>query len=154
MDPERLQLVQHAGRRLGMVTFAIVVSAFVIVSSAQILYQGFRDQKYSTSGDCRAGVSRLVAAVRTARQAADRDDMGERAALIHFRAALAPEWRQRAAIEELCRSDTWAKAAILATDEWRWTEEIAVRYESADLAPSRRRAHAIEAKLDQPPTSR
>ena len=147
MDTERLQRVQRAGRRFGIVTFAIVVSVFVIVCSAQILYQGFRDRSQSTSGNCSAGIGRLISAVRLARQAAYRDDATERNALQRFRAALVSEWQQRTAIEELCRNDNWARDAIMAIDEWRWTEEIAVRYESADLAPSRRRAQAIEARL-------
>jgi hypothetical protein len=98
------------------------------------------------SGNCRAHVAHLAASVRAAREAA-RSVADERVALRTFRDALEPRWQTRSQLAQICQDDTWALDAISAIDEWRWAEEIAIRYESEDLAPSRRKAQAIVTRL-------
>ena len=146
MDSERLPGAQLTGRRFGIAVFAIVVSSFVVVCSAQILYQGFHERAVTIGGECRAVVARLASSVRAARENAG-SVADERLALHRFRDELEPEWHARGQLDQLCRSDQWAREAISAIDEWRWAEETAIRYESADLAPSRRRVQSIEARL-------
>lgn len=149
MDSERLRGAQSTGRRFGIVLFAVVVSSFVVVCSAQILYQGFHDRTVATAGGCRAVVAKLALSVQVARESAG-NVADERIALHRFRDALGPEWQARPQLDKICRSDPWAREAISAIDEWRWAEETAIRYESVDLAPSRRRVQAIEARLGSP----
>ena len=150
MEPDGLQRVQRAGRRIGVTVFASLVSLFVVVCSVQILYQGFHDRSDSVQGECRSNIARLLDAVRHAREAAARHNGGERDSLRRFRAVLDAEWHHRDAVDKLCQGDTWAKDSIAEIDEWRWVEEMAVRFEATDLAPSRRRMHVIEANLKRP----
>jgi hypothetical protein len=146
MDSERLRGAQSAGRRFGIGIFAVVVSTFVVVCSVQILYQGFHDRTVTAAGECRTVVAKLAFSVRIAREHAG-NVADERIALHRFREALGPEWQARSQLDRLCQSDPWAREAISAIDEWRWAEETAIRYESVDLAPSRRRVQAIEDRL-------
>jgi len=101
------------------------------------------------SGSAGTVVAKLAYSVRVAREIAG-NVADERIALHRFREALGPEWQARSQLDRLCRSDPWAREAISAIDEWRWAEETAIRYESVDLAPSRRRVQAIEARLGPP----
>jgi hypothetical protein len=149
MDSERIRGARSTGRRFGIGLFAAVVSCFVVVCSAQILYQGFRDRTMAAAGECRAVVAKLAVSVRIARETAG-NVADERIALHRFRDTLGSEWQARSQLDKLCRSDPWAREAISAIDEWRWAEETAIRYESVDLAPSRRRVQAIEARLGSP----
>jgi len=146
MDSERLRGAQSTGQRFGIGLFAVVVTSFVVVCSAQILYQGFHSRTVAVAGECRAVMAKLVYSVRVARGNAG-NVADERIALHRFRDTLGPQWQARPQLDRLCRSDPWAREAISAIDEWRWAEETAIRYESVDLAPSRRRVQVIEARL-------
>lgn len=146
MDPEQLQRAQRTGRRFGIGIFALIVSTFVIVCSAQILYQGFHDSEVVLNGNCRALVAHLASSVRAAREAA-RNVTDERMALRTFRNALEPNWHSKSQLNQICQSDRWAREAVATIDEWRWAEEIAIRYEAVDLAPTRRKAQAIISSL-------
>ena len=147
MDANRQQIVQRLGRRIGIATFASLMALFVAVCSVQILYQGFRSAKVETQASCRAAIHQLIAEIRNARAGAAVEVQGERAAMARFRSALSLEKTTQKSIEDKCRTDTWGRHALEAVDEWRWAEENAVRYESVDLAPSRRRIQAIEIQL-------
>lgn len=147
MDPTRQQAAESFGRRIGIGTFAAIMSLFVVVCSAQILYQGFTASEAARAPQCKEGIHNLIVGVRKARQAAALEVQGERAAMARFRGALLAAWQARKTLEAQCQADSWAKAALRAVDEWRWAEENAVRYESVDLAPSRRRIQSIEAHL-------
>jgi hypothetical protein len=50
-------------------------------------------------------------------------------------------------LTDLCGTNEWAREALTAIDQLRYAEEHAVRYESVDLAPSRRHVLAIEQSL-------
>ncbi len=135
------------GRRIGIATFATIVASFVGICSAQILYQGFHSPDSTAALDCGQGIHRLISEIRQARAAAAVEVLGERAAMAKFRGALARDRDSRKSLERQCETDAWGKKALLAVDEWRWAEENAVRYESVDLAPSRRRIQSIESQL-------
>ena len=115
--------------------------------STQILYQGFHEPEVEASSGCREVIYQLITSIRKARAAAAVEVLGERAAMARFRGALSLEKTARKSLEHSCQSDSWGRSALLAVDEWRWAEENAVRYESVDLAPSRRRIQAIESQL-------
>ncbi len=146
MDLERLHQAQRVGRRIGIALFAVIVSSFVIVCSAQILYQGFHDSEIVVKGNCRTLVVQVASSVSDSREAA-RKVADERVALRAFRNALEPLWLTRTQLDPVCRGEPWAREAISAIDEWRWAEENAIRYESVDLAPSRRKVQEVMAKL-------
>jgi len=147
MDANRQQIAQRLGRRIGIAAFAGLMALFVAVCSVQILYQGFHSVKVETQASCRAAIYQFIGEIRNARAAAAVEVQGERAAMARFRSALSLEKTTQKSIEQQCRTDTWGKHALEAVDEWRWAEENAVRYESVDLAPSRRRIQAIEIQL-------
>ena len=139
---------QRIGRRVGVAAFSIVIATFVGICSTQILYQGFHSPAVVTiTPTCREGVKQLVGSVRSARKAAASENLGERAAVERFRSALVPSWNSRSALIHTCQSDSWAVEALRLVEEWRWAEENAVRYESVDLAPSRRKIQRIESIL-------
>jgi hypothetical protein len=147
MDATRHQAVQRIGRRIGIAAFSALMALFVVVCSVQILYQGFHSAKAETVAGCRDAIQQLIGEIRNARAAAAVEVQGERAAMARFRSALSLEKTAQKSIEHKCQSDSWGKRALEAVDEWRWAEENAVRYESVDLAPSRRRIQAIEVQL-------
>jgi hypothetical protein len=146
-EATRLRDAQRTGRRIGIAAFSLIMGTFVLVCSTQILYQGFRVSKSEFGGECRRSLLHLIADIRRARAAAAVEALGERAAMAKFRSELAVSPVNLRAIELECRGDSWATRALQAVDEWRWAEESAVRYESVDLAPSRRQIQAIESKL-------
>lgn len=146
-EASRLRLVQRTGRRIGIGVFAGIVASFVVVCSAQILYQGFHAPDSTLTTDCRGALLQLIHEIRQARGAAEVEVLGERAALAKFRGAMTLSPTAIRSLESQCRHDSWATNALQAVDEWRWAEENAVRYESVDLAPSRRKIQSIESKL-------
>jgi hypothetical protein len=125
----------------------MIMSAFIIVCGSQVIYQGFASPVSESPRDCQTGISELIQALRRARLAAAEEPLGERASLARFRHALLPEWQRRAQVAALCGADSRALADLSAVDRLRYAEEHAVRYESVDLAPSRRRVLAVEQSL-------
>lgn len=146
----RLELVRRRGRRAGIAVFALIIGAFTVVCTTEIVIQAYEPPLRPTHVRCREGLRRLISAVRRARDAAGRVTDGERAALRRFRTELEPEWSTRAALGRICRRDRAAERALTIIDEYRYAEEHAVRYESADLSHRRQQVRRIEAKLLSP----
>lgn len=142
-----LERAERRGRRLGIALYSAILSAFIIVCGSQVMYQGFTSPKANAAPDCRSGINGLIGALRRARLAAASEELGERASLARFRQALAPEWLARGSLSEICGGERWARDALSAVDRLRYAEEHAVRYESVDLAPSRRQVLEIERSL-------
>ncbi len=109
--------------------------------------RGFVSPNVKNASGCREAIHQLINDIRKARGAAAIEVLGERAAMAKFRGALSLERTARKSLEHPCQVDSWGRDALLAVDEWRWAEENAVRYESVDLAPSRRRIQVIESQL-------
>lgn len=109
----------------------------------KILFDVFAPPVQALAKDCHGGTADLLLAVRRARLAAASETGDERAALAKFRAALEPEWSTRVSLNDLCRSDAKARAALTEIDALRYAEEHAVRYEAVGLAPQRRRVQAL-----------
>ena len=135
--------VQRMGRRIGVVVFALIVGGATAIWSIQILFAVFAPPVRAKASDCRSGTRELLLSVRRARTAAAAETGDERAALGRFRAALEPEWSTRASLDEVCRQDPKAQAALTEIDALRYAEEHAVRYEAVGLAPQRRRVQAL-----------
>jgi hypothetical protein len=131
------------GRRLGLVVFGLVVTAFTLVCSIQIIRQVWFPATTELPADCHAGVRDLILAVERGRRAAAAENGNEKAALARFRAQLDPEWSRRPAVERACGGHEETRRALRDVLEWRYSEEHAVRYEAADLARLRRRVHAL-----------
>ena len=146
-DASRQQVAQRFGRRIGIAVFTAIVASFVLVCSSQILYQGFRAPRGEASADCRQGIHQLISEIRKARAAAAEEVLGERAAMRKFRSKVSLNGGMQKSLQRQCEADSWSRDALQAVDEWRWAEENAVRYESVDLAPSRRKIQAIELQL-------
>ena len=131
--------------------FGAILATFVVVCSVQILYQGFHTPRSTMSTDCRGALRQHIHDIRQARAAAEVEVLGERAAMAKFRSAMTLSPAALHSIENQCRYDSWARSALQAVDEWRWAEENAVRYESVDLAPSRRKIQTIESTVGATP---
>jgi hypothetical protein len=144
MSDMAIERARKRGQRLGVALATAMMSTFIAVCGSQVMYQGFASSHEAVTADCRTGIAELIAALRRARAAAAAEPLGERASLDRFRRALQPEWRARSSLAEVCRTDAWAVEALSAVDRLRYAEEHAVRYESVDLAPSRRQVLAIE----------
>jgi hypothetical protein len=144
-DP--FERTRRRGRRVGIAVFALLVSSFTFVCTAQIILQTWAPAAPRNDIDCRSGLVALIAAVRRARQAAADETHGERAALERFRASLQPEWSRRPSLNELCRPDKQTSRALEELDRLVYAEEHAVRYEATDLARRRRRVKALEESL-------
>jgi hypothetical protein len=140
---------QRIGRRLGNIVFALLIGSFTIVCSVQILFQGFSSSNGEVVTDCRDGLKGLVQSLHRAREATNLAPPSERSRIERFRAALLPEWNGRDELKRLCASSPWGKKAYYQVERLRWAEEHAVRYESADLAPSRQHVLSIEQALAQ-----
>jgi len=147
MSDSAMESAQRRGRRWGIVVATAIMTTFIGVCGTQVMVQGFAPASTESPSDCNTGIINLISALRRARAAAAAEPLGERAGLVRFRQALQPEWDCRGKLVETCASETWAHDAIAAIDRLRYAEEHAVRYESVDLAPSRRRVLAIEQSL-------
>lgn len=155
LSESALDRARRRGRRLGIALYSVIMSAFILVCGTQVMYQGFWSPKADTSPDCKSGISSLISALRRARAAAAEEPLGERASLARFRQALLPEWQARGNLSKACGDDVWARHALSAIDRLRYAEEHAVRYESVDLAPSRRQVLVVEQTIaSHPPSSR
>jgi hypothetical protein len=147
MSDSALERARWRGRRLGIAAYAAIMSAFIVVCGAQVIYQGFVTPAAETPSDCPMAINGLITALRRARLAAAAEPLGERASLDRFRRALLPEWQERAKLDAACGTEAWTIEALSAIDRLRYAEEHAVRYESVDLAPSRRLVLAVERSL-------
>jgi hypothetical protein len=135
--------VQRAGRRVGIVLFALIVGGATATWTIQILLAVFAPPLLAVAKGCQSGTRELLVAVRRARSAAAAESGGERAALQRFRAALSPEWNSRTSLTALCQADPKGRAALTEIDALRYAEEHAVRYEAVGLAPQRRRVEGL-----------
>ena len=134
------------GRKVAFVVY-LAFAGFLAVAS---VWQITRHVFFPSSADappfssCRDGLAALYQAIERGRLAAEHGpDDGEEAALLRFRETVAPDWRHRDAVAELCRSAPQEISARDAIERLRYAEENAVRREAGDLAPLRRKVQAI-----------
>ena len=149
---EPLQRAQRIGRRVGLGVFAVLVVAFTVVCSVEIIVQVWWPAAESaaaaaTPAACQPGLRGLIHALDRARDTASTTDGNERARVRSFRAALEPEWRALPAVASQCRLEERGPQMLRSVEELRYAEEAAVRSGSADLAPMRRRVAALEKVL-------
>lgn len=140
----------RTGRRAGLIVFAIIVTAFTVVCSVQIIVQIWAPQMHQEVPACRPGIEALLAAVRRARDAAAQTTGDEREAMARFREALEPEWSWRASMGRQCASDKVAVQALRDVDRFRYAEEHAVRYAASNLSHLRQRMETLDNRLQQP----
>jgi hypothetical protein len=132
---------------VGLVAFAGILTTFVAVSGAQVLYQGFfPPNEPPRVNSCREGLGALIRALDRA-SLAPGSQADERKRLGRFRNALLPEWNWRVGMESVCRNDSWALTALDSLDRLRYAEEQSVRLASDDLAPSRHQVDRIAQAL-------
>jgi hypothetical protein len=137
-----LQRRRLIGRRVGTAVFGLLFASATLVWSLEILSAVWGSAPPSPDG-CARGTESLERAIERARSAyaLGAGDEDERTALSRFRSALEPEWAQRKAVEAACKGDRVAEKHLRDVVALRYAEEHAVRYESLDLAPLRRRIH-------------
>ena len=147
MVPE--DVARRRGRRAGIIVFSLIVSAFTVVCSIQIILQVWAPESRPTGLECRPGVEGLLEAVGRARRAAADSSGGEQEAMARFRHALEPEWNSRSELDDRCKGDATGRRALAIVDRLRYAEEHAVRYEAVDVAPLRRRIDELENDLQR-----
>jgi hypothetical protein len=135
------------GARVAIAIFFVIVAGATLTWTVQIIQQAWFPERGPANVSCRDGVLGLISAIRRARQAADAETGGERAAVERFRSALDPEWRGRNALDAACRGDTVGERGLRDVDRLRYAEEHATRYEAVDLARRRRGIRALERRL-------
>jgi hypothetical protein len=138
---------RRRGGRIGLVLFGILVSGATAIWTVQIIRQVWWPPFQESAVDCGTGLAGLAGAITRARLAAARESGDERAALARFRRALEPEWIARSGVEARCEGDPEALSSLRDLDALRYAEEHAVRYETVDLAPLRRRVESMQQKL-------
>jgi hypothetical protein len=128
------------GRRVGIAIFTAIFAGATAIWTVQILTTVWGTAPPSPAG-CAGGTASLERAVERARlaYAVLSGEEDERAALARYRGALDPEWGEQKAIEAACAGDAAGKKRLKDVIALRYAEEHAVRYESLDLAPLRRR---------------
>jgi hypothetical protein len=148
MEPNQadLERVRRRGRRAGWLVFSLLIIAFTVICSVQVLAQVWAPTVVHTDEQCPAALSGLLNAIERARAEAALETRGERAAVQRFRRALNPEWTHRAALDETCR-DAEQHHALELIDWLRYAEEHAVRYEALDVAHLRREASLLMGRL-------
>lgn len=148
MDPNQadLERVRRRGRRVGIAIFSLLVTAFTVVCSVQVLAQVWTPPVVPTNESCHVALRGLLHAIDRARAETALETRGERAAVQRFRRALDPEWAHRAALDATCRGDD-LRHALKLIDWLRYAEEHAVRYEALDVAQLRREAALLMSQL-------
>ena len=134
------------GRTVAAITFGLLVSAFTVVCSVQIMRQVWAPERVPSVLSCRDGVLALSAALDRARDGAAAE-LGEREGLARFREALQPEWATLPALEDRCRSDVQGRAALQALVRLRYTEEDGLRLEAGELSRLRRKLSHLQDQL-------
>jgi hypothetical protein len=148
MEPNQadLERVRRRGRGAGWLVFSLIITAFTVICSVQVLAQVWSPNVVPTDEACHTALGGLLNAIERARAEAARETRGERAAVQRFRRALDPEWAHRAALDGKCRDDELHHALELI-DWLRYAEEHAVRYEALDVAHLRREAALLMGRL-------
>ena len=151
MQPNAGELeARRRARRTVMTAYYVVVVVFIVLAAGNVIWQVWspRFRKYP-SEDCRAGLRALArATLRAQRAAASLGSPSEDRALSEFREALLPEWGRYDAVAASCRSQAGLAVALDAIDRLRYAEERAVRRETTELAPLRRKVdHILETEL-------
>jgi hypothetical protein len=141
---------RRRARRAVMTLYYVVVVAFIAIAAGNVMWQVWspRFRGYPPE-DCRRGLRSLAQAIlRAQRAAANLGSPNEDLALSEFRGALLPEWAGFDAVASSCRSQPGLTVALDAIDRLRYAEERAVRRETTELAPLRRKVeHILESEL-------
>ena len=146
--PDPLEPARRRGRRVALVLFGAAVVGITLSWTVQIIRQVWFPPTSAETVACRPGVLALITALRRARLAADAETgVGDRVAVTRFRAALRPEWDQRADLGRSCAGDSTAEHALHEIDRLRYAEEHATRYEAVELTRRRRDIAALERQL-------
>jgi hypothetical protein len=132
---------RRRGRHAVITAYYVVVVLFVAIAAGNVIWQvwapSFRDYPPVA---CSAALGDLARAVERAKDAAHSvTDDEEAAALARFREALDPEWSHHDAIAASCRRDPQLASLLDVIERLRYAEERAVRRESTELVPLRRK---------------
>lgn len=152
-DESDSKALRLRGRRAGIIVFSVLVTAFTVVCSAQLLWQVYSPEIVPSGVSCPTALRGLVAAIDRARVAAANETGGERAAVQRFRSALQPDWASRAALDRECGADRKMREGLKLVDWLRYAEEHAVRYEALDVAQLRRKTLKLMAELRTGPST-
>ncbi len=142
---------QRIGRRGALVAYWALVVSISIAAAASVTLQVFAAPPGPRFASCEEGLAALAAGVDRARAAAAASDGDEDAAIALFRRALDPDWSGVDGVATSCRGKPENERALDALERLRYAEEHAVRRESGELAPLRRRVQAVVDALPPPP---
>jgi hypothetical protein len=142
---------QRTGRRAALVAYWALVVSISVAAAASVTLQVFAAPPGPAFASCEAGLRALSAAVDRARGAAAASEGDEDDAIARFRRALEPDWSGVDGVAASCRGKAENQRTLDALERLRYAEEHAVRRESGELAPLRRRVQAVVDALPPPP---
>ena len=141
------------GRRAAQGLYYALVVSIAVAATYQLTQQIFFAHpaaQPASYASCDEGLRDLYAAIGRARRAAqgegtDVEAASDEAALLRYRAALAPSWQHRDAVAEMCRG-RGRDALLDVIERLRYSEEHDVRHQAAELSTLRRRVHGMVAR--------
>ncbi len=136
---------RRTARRTVIAIFYSLVVLYTLGSAAQISVQVYAAGE-PWPGDCRSGLRHLASSLFEAERVSnDGGDQGVEVTLQRFRAAIAPGWAVRTAVERVCRQtgDEAQVAAFDSLERLRYAVETSVRRQVHDLGPLHRQAQAL-----------
>jgi hypothetical protein len=142
---------QRLGRRAALVVYWVVVVSISVAAAVSVTLQVFAAPPGPRFASCEDGLRALAAGVDRARAAAAASEGNEDEAIARFRGALDPDWSGLEGVASSCRGKAENERALDALERLRYAEEHAVRRESGELAPLRRRVQAVVDALPPQP---
>jgi|SRR5580658_2028889 hypothetical protein len=138
----RIERGRRLGRRYVTAAFGVLAGVFMVSTTQQLLFAVFGVDagpvaRTGPRGNCgnhlRAMTSAIDRAISVSARAED-----EARATLQYRATLAPEWNDMAAIESFCAEEERGVDALAAVVRLRVAGEQLARRHARELAPLRR----------------
>lgn len=135
----------HLGASAALGLVGLLIVWISCLSTFQILQATLWPRRPAVPWSCKEGIARFFSSVETARESTPQQGLSEQDALAHFRSQLQPSWQYFPTISHKCRKlpDRGAQRALRSVELLRYAEEKAVRLQSTDLAPIRRKTSQL-----------
>ena len=134
------------GRRVAQILYFAIAGFMSVASVVQLTRHVFFPAAAETPqfGSCRDGLRALYQAIERGRIAAERgQDEDEEAALLRYRAAVAPDWSHRDSVAQQCSGDPMEISALDAIERLRYSEEHSVRHQAVELSALRQKVKEL-----------
>lgn len=148
------ELGAQRGRRVALGIFYSLVVLLTLGLAGQISVMVLSPPKVAEQPglDCKSGLSTLVAAISSARQAAESTPASPEIAVQRYREHLEPTWQSHRVVALACEKDGSPQSRELldAVERLRYAEESAVRRDARDLAILRQKVAPLQKPMPSP----